>query len=105
MLTAVLRKFVRGELTLTYELYSGSPFKSDSSREDLRAIMHHLWHFDNNDIFPHVRLKVQFALITQLIAYTTSRPGAIVESSKYQNSGEVLTYQVRLRALAEARKI
>lgn len=40
-----------------------------------------------------MRKGVQLALITILMGYCGSRPGAIVESTSYKNSGEALKYK------------
>lgn len=66
------------------------------SVEDLLVALHQLWAF-NGSAFPIERQRVQVSLLLLMIAYTSSRPGALVEASSASGSNECLTYNdVRL---------
>ncbi|KAL9083196.1 MAG: hypothetical protein Q9159_005918 [Coniocarpon cinnabarinum] len=66
------------------------------SVEDLLVTLHHLWAFDRST-FPVERQRVQLALLLLVIAYTSSRPGALVEAACAAGTNECLTYNdVRL---------
>src|SRR6266496_815800 len=45
--------------------------------------------------FIYERYRIQLALFMQIMAYTASRPGAIIESTCRRHSNEALRYQVR----------
>ncbi|TGZ76917.1 hypothetical protein EX30DRAFT_388966 [Ascodesmis nigricans] len=44
-------------------------------------------------VYPHERYRIQFHLAIMLMAYTSSRPGTIVESSCYTGCNKGLTYR------------
>jgi hypothetical protein len=61
---------------------------------DLYYLLRHQWCEDNESIC-HGRYVVQTAFMMQLIAYTSSRPCALIEQSCYRGSNQVLKYKVR----------
>lgn len=61
------------------------------SVEDLLLIIHHLW-VSNGCAFPVERQRVQLATLLLLTAYTSSRPGALIEASCAPGSNECITY-------------
>jgi len=62
------------------------------SVNDLFQILHNHWAFDAGT-FPHERQRVQLSLLLLMMAYTSSRPGAIVESGCAKGSNEALCYK------------
>jgi len=61
---------------------------------DVAWLLTYLWYYDKHE-FRHPRVRTQLGFILQLIIYTGSRPGAIVESSAYRGSNEAMCYKVR----------
>lgn len=61
------------------------------SVEDLLLVIHYLWVSDGC-VFPVERQRVQLATLMLLTAYTSSRPGALVEASCAPGSNECITY-------------
>ncbi|KAG0132724.1 hypothetical protein HOY82DRAFT_605824 [Tuber indicum] len=59
---------------------------------DLHAVLQFSWCFDAGGL-SHERYWIQTALLMQLISYTSSRPGVLVESSGYANTNEYITYK------------
>lgn len=75
--------------------------KESINADDLHHLLEYLWTRDTH-IYPVERQRVQQALITLLIALTTVRPGAIVESSSYYGTNEALLYRdVALRLVRD----
>lgn len=67
--------------------------------KDLFSLLHYHWTSDT-EIFPHERYRVQLPLLLLLTAYTSSRPGTLVECGMYAGSNEGLHYRdVRLSLL------
>ncbi|KAH7097494.1 hypothetical protein BKA62DRAFT_443665 [Auriculariales sp. MPI-PUGE-AT-0066] len=58
--------------------------------EDLALVVHNI--YVNRAIRRTTAGKVQLAYLTNLLAYTGSRPGAIIESSSYRGTNQALTY-------------
>lgn len=57
---------------------------------------------EDTHIYPVERQRVQQGFITLLIALTTVRPGALVESGCYRGSNEALLYRdVTLRVIRD----
>jgi hypothetical protein len=62
------------------------------SVNDLFQILQYHWAFDTGSL-PHERQRVQLSLLLLMMAYTSSRPGAIVESGCAKGSNEALCYK------------
>ncbi|MCJ1368384.1 hypothetical protein MMC16_007526 [Acarospora aff. strigata] len=75
-----------------YDLDPSARPKPVLSIDDLHQILHHHWVMDT-DIYRIERQQVQLALIMLIMVCTTSRPGALVECSSYQDSNEALCYK------------
>lgn len=75
--------------------------KESINVDDLHHLLKYLWTRDTH-VYAVERQRIQQALITLLIALTTVRPGAIVESSSYRGSNEALLYRdVALRLVRD----
>ena len=74
-----------------YDLDLSAKEKPVMSVEDLLVTLHHLWAFDHS-AFPIERQRVQLALLLLIMAYTSSRPGALVEASCAAGTNECVTY-------------
>ena len=72
---------------------SGNQRQSNMLVTDPFNLLHYHWCQDA-DAAVHGRYRVQAAFLMQLIAYTSSRPGAIIESNYYKGLGQVLKYKV-----------
>ena len=59
--------------------------KPTMTTEDLAIIIHYRWVHDSS-IFPIERQRVQFAFVMLLIAYTGSRPGALMNTESGEES-------------------
>ena len=59
---------------------------------DLLIVLQYHWASDVNT-FSHERQRVQLALILLTAAFTTTRPGAIVEGAYAKGSNKVLCYK------------
>ncbi|TGZ78776.1 hypothetical protein EX30DRAFT_383553 [Ascodesmis nigricans] len=77
------------ELTSTSLEFRNRPVMDVS---DMYTILHYLWALDTH-VYPHGRYRIQLHLAIILMAYKSSRPGAIVKSSCYAGSNEGLTYR------------
>ena len=75
--------------------------KESINVDDLYHLLIFLWTRDTH-VYPVERQRVQQALITLLIALTTVRQGAIIESSSYYGTNEALLYRdVTLRLVRD----
>ena len=74
-------------------LVLGIKDKATCSVTGLFSLLHYHWCQDA-DAAAHRRYRVQAALLIQLIAYTSSRPGAVIESNCYKGLSQVLKYKV-----------
>lgn len=84
-----------------FKLDPTSTPKESINVDDLHHLLKFLWTRDTH-VYPVERQRVQQALITLLIALTTVRPGAIVESSSYCGTNEALLYRdVALRLVRD----
>lgn len=84
-----------------FKLDPTSTSKESINVDDLHHLLKFLWTWDTH-VYPVERQRVQQALITLLIALTTVRPGAIVESSSYYGTNEALLYRdVALRLVRD----
>ena len=73
-------KYILGPLTDEFDLDLSVKDKPTLCVEDLLALLHYHWCFDTATV-PHERYRVQFPLLLLMTAYTSSRPGALIESS------------------------
>jgi len=85
---------IKTQLRFSHALDVGTPHKPVMEVPDLFAFLHFLWN-DDPHRFSHERERVQFSLFLLLCAYTSSRPGALVESSAdgIRGSGDALRYR------------
>ncbi|KAL9049391.1 MAG: hypothetical protein Q9162_007245 [Coniocarpon cinnabarinum] len=87
---------LHGQFVDEYDLDMTTEKKSVMNVEDLLFLLHYLWAFDTF-AFPIERQRVQLSLLLLIIAYTTSRPGALVEAHCAHGTNECLVYKdVRL---------
>lgn len=91
-------QFINTELTEEFGLQDITRRKDIASILDLEILLHQLWALDDT-LFKHERIRIQMALLIMLVAYTTTRPGAVVESSCHRESNEALCYKVRTTKL------
>ena len=66
--------------------------KESTNENDLHYLLMYLWTQDTH-AYPVERQRVQQSLMTLLIALTTVRPGALVESGCYRGTDEALLYR------------
>jgi len=85
-------QYIDGPLQDEYDLDLSVRSKPVMSVDDLLVVLHYHWALDTAT-FPHERQRVQLALLLLMIAYTASRPGALVESGCLRGSNEVLYYK------------
>ncbi|KAI9855621.1 MAG: hypothetical protein M1824_005948 [Vezdaea acicularis] len=91
--TQEIRKFIHNDIVERYGLSTVRQRPLDVlSSLDLFKLLHYHWCFDDN-VFLHERYRIQQPLITQLLVYAVGRPGAIVESSSYRGTNEVIKYK------------
>ena len=86
-------QYIKNDLTTKFSPVLGIKDKATCSVTDLFNLLHYHWCQDADTIV-HGRYRVQTAFLMQLIAYTSSRPGAIIESNSYKGLGLVLKYKV-----------
>ena len=85
-----------------FELVTGQGAKPVMELEDLMAVFEYLWRYDTHKYLLE-RKRVQLACFILIAAFTSSRPGAIVESSAsgIRGTGAALLYKdiqlIRLR--------
>ncbi|KAI4132430.1 MAG: hypothetical protein LQ347_002588 [Umbilicaria vellea] len=78
-ISTAVNNYIRGELKERYLLVPGNRAKPTIGPAGLNAALCYHWRYDT-EVFAHERQRVQLATILLLIAYTTSRPGALVVS-------------------------
>ena len=86
------RQFIQNELTEKFNLTKGIKDKATCSVRDLYHLLHYHWCQDDASS-SHGQYRVQTAFLIQLIAYTSSRPGAIIESRCYKGQDQVLKFK------------
>ena len=75
--------------------------KESTNENDLHNLLIYLWTRDTH-IYPVERQRVQQSFITLLIALTSVRPDALVESDSYYGTDEALRYRdVTLRLVRD----
>ena len=87
-------QYIKNDLTAKFSLVLGIKDKATCSVTDLFNLLHYHWCQDADATGVHGRYRVQTAFLMQLIAYTSSRPGAIIESYCYKGLNQVLKYKV-----------
>ncbi|OJD23960.1 hypothetical protein ACJ73_04688 [Blastomyces percursus] len=87
-----ISEYILGPLTDEYDLDLSIDYKPVVSVEDLVAILHYHWCLDTASV-THERYTVQNPLIMLMIAYTSSRPGALIESGCLRGSNDALCYK------------
>ena len=87
------RQFIQNEYTERFNLTKGIKDKATCSVRDLYHLPYYHWCQDVAS-FPHGRYRVQAAFLMQLIAYTSSRPDAIIENHCYKGLDHVLKFKV-----------
>ena len=85
-------QYIKNDLTTKFCLVLGIKDKATCSVTDLFNLLHYHWCQDA-DTIAYGRYQVRTAFLMQLIAYTSSRPGAIIESNSYKRLGRVLKYK------------
>ncbi|OJD11662.1 hypothetical protein ACJ73_09496, partial [Blastomyces percursus] len=88
----LISEFILGPLTDDYDLDLSINYKPVVSVEDLVAILHYHWCLDTAPVI-HERYTVQNPLLLLFIAYTSSRPGALIESGCLRGSNNALCYK------------
>lgn len=86
-------QFIETYLTSKFDLVMEHKDKPTCSVTDLFNLLHYHWCQDVESAC-HGRYRIQVALLMQLIAYTSSRPGAILEANCYKGLSQVLKYKV-----------
>jgi len=79
-------------LRVEYDLSETAQVKPTMSVDDLLQLLHHHWALCT-DYYPVEQQRVQHALLILLMAYTSARPGALVEGSGYYNTNDCLKYK------------
>ncbi|TPX19903.1 hypothetical protein DIZ76_017697 [Coccidioides immitis] len=87
-----ISEFILGPLTDEYNLDLSVKSKPTMSVEDLLSILHYHWCLDTSPV-PHERYTVQLLLLMLMTAYTSSRPGALIESGCARGSNDALRYR------------
>ncbi|OJD21125.1 hypothetical protein ACJ73_07536 [Blastomyces percursus] len=87
-----ISEFILGPLTDEYNLDLSVKAKPTMSVEDLLSILHYHWCLDTSPV-PHERYTVQLPLLMLMTAYTSSRPGALIESGCARGSNDALRYR------------
>ncbi|EQL29130.1 hypothetical protein BDFG_08197 [Blastomyces dermatitidis ATCC 26199] len=85
-------EFILGPLTDEYSLDLSVECKPTLSVEDLLSVLHYHWCLDTSAV-PHERYTVQLPLLMLMAAYTSSRPGALIESGCVRGSNNALRYR------------
>ncbi|OJD21830.1 hypothetical protein ACJ73_06825 [Blastomyces percursus] len=93
----LISEFILGPLTDEYDLDLSIDYKPVVSVEDLVAILDYHWCLDIASV-THERYTVQNPLLMLFIAYTSTRPGALIESGclRDQLDRHVLVMEVSL---------
>ncbi|OJD13734.1 hypothetical protein ACJ73_09169 [Blastomyces percursus] len=87
-----ISEFILGPLTDEYNLDLSVKAKSTMNVEDIISILHYHWCLDTYPV-PHERYTVQLPLLMLATAYTSSRPGTLIESGCARGSNDALRYR------------
>ncbi len=82
----ISQQYITQPLTKEHDFDLSVTLKPTMTTEDLAIIIHYHWVHDPS-IFPTERQRVQFAFIMLFIAYTESRPGALM-NTEYEEKSE-----------------
>ncbi|KAF8250945.1 hypothetical protein K440DRAFT_113864 [Wilcoxina mikolae CBS 423.85] len=94
-----LTTYLDGPLTQRHGLDKSPKPRPVMDVNYLFSLLHYHWTCDT-EIFPHERYRVQLPLLILLTAYTSSRPGTLVECGLYAGTNEGLHYRdIRLSLL------
>ncbi|KIJ67370.1 hypothetical protein HYDPIDRAFT_37908 [Hydnomerulius pinastri MD-312] len=74
----------------TVKLVTAERRKTVAQAADVSIFLRALW--EDGSFFNTLREKLECAFTIQVIAYTSERPGALIESTCYRGSGEALYY-------------
>ena len=85
---------IKNDLTAKFSLVLGIKYKATCSVADLFNLPQYHWCQDTNAISVHGCYRVQAAFLVQLIVYTSSWPGAVIESNCSKGLGQALKYKV-----------
>ncbi|CCX07696.1 Similar to hypothetical protein CIMG_03975 [Coccidioides immitis RS]; acc. no. XP_001244534 [Pyronema omphalodes CBS 100304] len=89
----IIGNFIKHTLTVKFGLIMERKDKPTCAVADLFNLLHFHWCQDTESMF-HGRYRIQVAILMQLTAYTSSRPGAIIEVACYKGLQQVLKYKV-----------
>ncbi|KAH8145064.1 uncharacterized protein LAJ45_10975 [Morchella importuna] len=87
-----INKFIESTLTEDFDLIMERKEKPTCCVTDLFNLLYYHWCRDVQSTC-HGRYKIQVAFLMQLIAYTSSRPGSIIEANAYKGLSQVLKYK------------
>ncbi|EEH03246.1 FluG domain-containing protein [Histoplasma capsulatum G186AR] len=87
-----ISEFILSPLTDEYDLGLSIDYKTVVSVKDLVAILHYHWCLDTASVI-HERYTLQNPLLMLFMAYTSSRPGALIESGCLWGSNDGLCYK------------
>ena len=76
-------QYIKGDLTTKFSLILGIGDEATCSVADLFDLLHYHWCQDA-DAAVHGRYRLQVAFLMQLVAYTSSRQGTIIEHNFYK---------------------
>ncbi|RPA90956.1 hypothetical protein L873DRAFT_360229 [Choiromyces venosus 120613-1] len=88
----VVNQYIMGHLTNRYDLIMENKDKPTCSVTDLFNLLHFHSYQDVNSRC-HGRNRIQLPFLMQLIAYTSTRPGSIIEANCYKGRAQVLKYK------------
>ncbi|ESZ91826.1 hypothetical protein SBOR_7778 [Sclerotinia borealis F-4128] len=87
-----LRVWIKSDLARRLKLSTRTRVKPIATTDDLRDLIGYLW-MNNLHHFDYERTRIQLAFMIMLLAYTASRPSAIVESNAYHLTGQAMLYK------------
>ncbi|KAK2800863.1 hypothetical protein FQN51_005798 [Onygenales sp. PD_10] len=87
-----VREFILRLWTDEYNLDLSVQYKPTLSVEDLLSVLYYHWCLDMSAV-PHEWYTVQLPLLMLMTAYTSSRPGALIESGCVRGSNDALQYR------------
>ena len=85
-------QFIHFKISELEDTNAGTRDKPIANHTTLKSLIHYLFVCDETQ-FQHERLRVQLALSMLIMAYTGSRPGAILESMYHKQSNDRLRYK------------
>ena len=85
-------QFIHFKILKLEDINAATRDKPIADHTTLKSLIHYLFVCDEAR-FHHERLRVQLALSMLIMAYTGSRPGAILESMYHRQSNDGLRYE------------